>query len=71
MSTVTLFATMPRRVPAEYWTVPEAARIADVTRETIHRWIKAGRLKSYKIAGIQPTLVRRDALEQLLKPEER
>jgi excisionase family DNA binding protein len=62
---------MPARVPDDYWTVPQAAKLAGVTRETVHRWIKAGRLKAFKIAGIQPTLVRRDALAELLKPEER
>lgn len=62
---------MPRRVPDEYWTVPEAARLAGVTRETVHRWIGKGRLKGYKLAGIQPTLVRKDALGELLKVEER
>lgn len=55
--------------PSALWTVPEAARLAGVTRETMHRWIKSGRLEKYRLAGVQPALVRRDALAKLLKPE--
>jgi hypothetical protein len=36
----------------------------------LHRWIKAHRLRAFKIAGIRPTLVRRDELGELLKPKE-
>ena len=33
------------------WSIPEAARLCSVDRSTMHRWVLAGKIKSYTTAG--------------------
>jgi excisionase family DNA binding protein len=51
-------------MPEEYLTVTEAAAILKVSIETIRRYLRAGKLKNYKIG--RQYRIRRPDLEALL-----
>ncbi|RLC34413.1 hypothetical protein DRH14_03070 [Candidatus Shapirobacteria bacterium] len=44
-------------------TIPEAARLLSITRQTIHRWINEGKLARLKIKG--NAYLFREAVEKL------
>ena len=50
-------------------TVKEAARQLKVCERTVWRWIKDGKLKSYRV-GVRAIRVREDDLKQFLKAGE-
>jgi putative resolvase len=35
----------------DYITPPEAAKLLDVTKATLYRWIEAGQMKAHRIGG--------------------
>lgn len=49
-------------------TLDVAARQAGVSRRTLQRWVKAGRLTAYSVAGDPHTYLDLDAIEELRKP---
>lgn len=51
----------------EWLTVAEAAEYLRVSRDTIYRWAKQGKLVLYKVAGTA-TRVRRSDLDALAQP---
>ena len=48
----------------KYFTISEAAKEADVTRQTISRWINQGKLKAEKIG--RETLIEKELLNELI-----
>jgi excisionase family DNA binding protein len=48
-------------------TIAEAARLLKVGRTTLHRWLKAGRLRAYHI-GPRAVRIRRSDLTALMQP---
>lgn len=52
----------------EWLTVAEAAGYLKISRDTIYRWAKQGKLRLYKIAGTV-TRVRKSDLDALAKPK--
>ena len=61
---------MAQRVSEREWlTVAEAAEYLRVSRDTIYRWAKQGKLVLYKVGGTA-TRVRRRDLDALAKPKE-
>lgn len=69
MVTATL-QVMPRAVPDGYIAIKDAVEQTGLRRETFFRWIRAGRLKGYRIGGIRDTLLKRDELARELGPKE-
>jgi excisionase family DNA binding protein len=59
--------------PDEYISTETAAKLAEVTKETIRRWVKVGKLTPYGVKGQKKTRrtlrISRNELEQLLKNE--
>lgn len=51
--------------PREWYSVEEAAEYLDVSRPTIFRWMKEGRLSYYKVGG--STRFTREGLEALIE----
>ncbi len=51
----------------QFYSVPEAARLLDVSAATLWRWIAARRLRAYRV-GPRRIRVRRDDLEALVQP---
>ena len=51
----------------QFYSVPEAARLLDVSAATLWRWITARRLRAYRV-GPRRIRVRRDDLEALVQP---
>lgn len=51
----------------DYYTIPEAARILDVSVATVSRWIAAGRLEAYRV-GPRTIRIRKDQLQSLITP---
>ena len=49
-------------------TVDEVAEIVGVDRETVVRWIRAGRLDAVILPGGRHYRIRREALEAALRP---
>lgn len=58
---------MTRTSGTEYCSVAEAARVLDVSRTTVWRWIEAGTLTAYRV-GPKSIRIRRQDLEALLRP---
>lgn len=57
------------RTPAQEWlTVAEAANYLRLSRDTIYRWAKQGKLQLYKIGGTA-TRVRKSDLDALAQPK--
>jgi excisionase family DNA binding protein len=55
--------------PTQEWlTVAEAAEYLRLSRDTIYRWAKQGKLRLYKIAGTA-TRVRKSDLDALAQPQ--
>ncbi len=55
--------------PAQEWlTVAEAAAYLRLSRDTIYRWARQGKLRLYKIAGTA-TRVRKSGLDALAQPQ--
>ena len=52
---------------SQFYTVPEAARVLDVSPVTIWRWIEAGKLPAFRV-GPRNIRVRRDELEAMIRP---
>lgn len=46
-----------------YLTVPEAAKELHVSRQTVHRWVAAGKLRAVRVGGV--LRVPRSALSQV------
>ena len=57
-------ATLQER---EFYTVTEAARLLDVSRTTIWRWINDGRLGAYRVGG-RTIRIRRQDVRKMLRP---
>jgi excisionase family DNA binding protein len=51
----------------EYLTLKEACRYLDVSRQTIHNYVKAGKLTRYERDAPHVTLYKRSELDQLRK----
>jgi len=51
----------------DYYTLPEAARILDVSVATVSRWIAAGRLQAYRV-GPRTIRIKKDQLQSLVTP---
>ena len=51
----------------EYVTVPEAAKLLQVHRSTIRRWIDSGELPAHRV-GLRRVLVKRSDLARLITP---
>ncbi len=54
----------------EYYTVPEAARELRVSQATVWRWIKARRLRAYRV-GPRRIRIRKQDLGAVVRPVER
>lgn len=48
-------------------TIPEAAALCRVHRNTVWRWVRDGLLPSYRV-GVRSLRVRRDDVEAMLRP---
>ena len=42
---------MIEETPSEYWTVPELATRAGVSKQTVWAWIRSGKLKSLRVGS--------------------
>ena len=51
----------------EFYTVSEAARVLDVSRTTIWRWIDEGKLPAYRVGG-RTIRIRRQDVDEMLRP---
>lgn len=51
----------------EYYTASEAARDLRVSRTTIWRWVREGRLAAYQVGG-RTLRIRRDDVKRALRP---
>ena len=51
----------------EFYTVSEAARMLDVSRTTIWRWIDEGKLPAYRVGG-RTIRIRRQDVDEMLRP---
>jgi excisionase family DNA binding protein len=51
----------------EFYTVSEAARVLDVSRTTIWRWIDIGKLPAYRVGG-RTIRIRREDVETMRRP---
>lgn len=56
-------------VQTEWLTIPEASRYLKVTRATLYRWARQGRLRLYKL-GARATRVRRSDLDRMALPKD-
>ena len=61
---------MSEAAERQYFTVAEAARVLDVSRTTIWRWIAEGRLRAYR-AGVRTIRIKREDLRALMQPAHR
>lgn len=52
---------------SDYYTVAEAARLLNVSRATIWRWIDRHRLPAYRV-GARKIRIRREDLETVIRP---
>src|SRR3990170_984096 len=52
---------------SEYYTVPEASSILNVSTSTVWRWIKTGRLTAYRV-GPKNIRIRKADLGAVVKP---
>ena len=57
-------------VPLEWLTVGEAARYLRVSKRTIYRWTKDGKLPAYMIGNHRIRRYRRDDLDKVPRPAE-
>jgi excisionase family DNA binding protein len=55
------------RIPPGMVPLQQAARELGISRVTIHRWIRDGKLKSYEADGVRYTLLNRAELEDFLR----
>jgi len=51
----------------EFFKVPEAARHFKVRRETVYRWIAAGKLEAFRLGEAGPLRIPADALDAHLR----
>ena len=51
----------------QFYTIPEAARILDVSQATVWRWIEAERLPAYRV-GPRRIRIKREDLELVIRP---
>lgn len=51
----------------ELLTIAEATEVLKVGRATLHRWLKAGRLRAYQV-GPKAVRIRRGDLQAMMKP---
>lgn len=58
---------MSKSTDRRFYTVPEAARILEVSPVTIWRWIEAEKLPAYRV-GPRNIRVKKDDLESMIKP---
>lgn len=58
-------------VPIEWFTVEEAARYLRVSRRTIYKWSKNGRLPTYLIGDRRHRRYRKDDLDKVPRPAEK
>ena len=56
-------------VQTEWLTIPEASSYLKVTRTTLYRWARQGRLRLYRL-GTRATRVRRSDLERMARPKD-
>jgi len=66
---VATLARMAPAVPDGYQLITEAARSRGVTRRTLERWIRDGRLKAVHVPGIRQWCVSEADLKRLFEPE--
>ncbi len=52
-----------------YMTKSEAADFLRVSESTIDRYVRAGQLGRFKVAGLQSTRFRRDEVEAMIVPD--
>jgi len=55
---------------SEWLTVAEAAKYLKVTRNTIYRWMLAGRLKYHELDSGGGRRLRQEDLDRMLRPNE-
>ena len=53
----------------EWLTIPEASGYLKVTRATLYRWARQGKLRLYKL-GTRATRVRRSDLDRMAQPKD-
>lgn len=51
----------------QFYTVPEAARLLQVSQSTLWRWIDAGKLSAYRV-GPRRIIIRKQDLEAVVQP---
>lgn len=61
-------ADLLMEVPIEWFTVEEAARYLRVSRRTIYKWSKNGRLPTYLIGDRRHRRYRKDDLDKVPRP---
>lgn len=59
--------TMPAISERDYYTVPQAAKLLDVSPATVWRWIAAEKLSAYRV-GPRVIRIRKQDLETVIKP---
>ncbi|MCK4244913.1 MAG: helix-turn-helix domain-containing protein [Candidatus Omnitrophica bacterium] len=64
-------AELIMEVPIEWFTVEEAARYLRVSKRTIYKWSKDGRLFTYLIGSRRHRRFRRDDLDKVPRPAEK
>lgn len=52
-----------------YMTKAEAAEYLRVSQATVDRWVREGRVKRYKIDGIQSARFKKDELDGIVVPD--
>ncbi len=58
---------MPKTAARDYYTVPQAAQVLDVSPATVWRWIAAEKLPAYRVGPRAIRIMKRD-VETVIKP---
>jgi excisionase family DNA binding protein len=55
----------------EWWSVEDIAKYFHVTRETVRRWVRAGKLHGVKPGGkTSPLRIHQEEVDRLVSPED-
>ena len=58
---------MPKTRQGDYYTIPEAARLLEVSPSTIWRWIEADTLPAYRV-GPRAIRIKKEDIEGVIQP---
>lgn len=58
-----------RKIPEGYMSVDEAAAVSGISRRWLFELVKRGRLRSYRLVGVRPTLLKRAEVDALDEPQ--